>query len=103
MEKAAEAGGRHPSPSPFPITTAARLPAQRFPSGRHPRQEVRFERLRQQDPNRYEPGDEVLRLHMAKVILRDLVEQWKAQEVLKPVKVKPPTPGRDQTSGDGCY
>ena len=42
-------------------------------------QVVQFEALRKRDVNDYEPGDEAFMRAIAKVILRDLVEQWKAQ------------------------
>lgn len=56
------------------------------------RQEVHFWDLRQIDPKPHRPRDVGRMRRMARVILRDLVEQWKEQESRRPVKVEPPTP-----------
>jgi hypothetical protein len=59
------------------------------------RQEVHFEDLRQIDPRPHRPRDVGRMRRMARVILRELVEQWKAQDSKRPVKVKPrPKPQR---------
>jgi len=61
------------------------------------RQEIRFEELRQRDPNDYSPDDTAFMRAIAEVILRDLVEQWTAKGVRAPVKVEPQgRPGRRQ-------
>lgn len=63
---------------------------ERIVTGEHDlRQEIRYEELRQRDPNDYDPGDKASMRAMAEVILRDLVEQWLAEGQRKPVKVKP--------------
>ena len=51
-------------------------------------QEVRFWDLRQIDPKPHRPRDVRRMRSIARVMLRDLVEQWQAQEVRRPVKVK---------------
>ena len=62
----------------------------RIVTGEHDlRQEVRYEELRQRDPNDYTPGDALFMRDIARVILRDLVHQWKAQGAREPVKVRP--------------
>ena len=53
------------------------------------RQEVHFWDLRQIDPKPHRPRDVARMRRMARVILRDLVEQWKVQEARRPVKVQP--------------
>jgi len=59
------------------------------------RQEVRFNDLQQLDPKRHSPRDVARMRRIARVILRDLVEQWKAQEARHPVRVEPrPNPKR---------
>lgn len=59
------------------------------------RQEVHFWDLRQIDPKPHRPRDVGPMRRTARVILRDLVAQWKAQEARRPVKVEPPpTPQR---------
>ncbi len=59
------------------------------------RQEVRFWDLSKIDPRTHRPRDMGRMRRIARVILRDLVEQWKAQEASRPVKVEPhPTPQR---------
>jgi hypothetical protein len=62
----------------------------RFVTGtRAVRQEVHFEDLRQIDPKPHRPSEVGRMRRMARVILRELVEQWRAQEARRPVKVKP--------------
>jgi hypothetical protein len=62
----------------------------RIVTGEHDlRQEIRYEELRQRDPNDYNHGDKASMRAMAEVILRDLVELWEAQGVRSPVKVEP--------------
>jgi hypothetical protein len=62
----------------------------RFVTGtRAVRQEVHFEDLRQADPKPHRPSDVGRMRRMARVILRELVEQWQVQEARRPVKVKP--------------
>jgi hypothetical protein len=63
------------------------------------RQEVHFEDLRRIDPKLHRPRDGGRMRRMARVILRDLVEQWKAQEARRPVKVKPHAKPQRQRGG----
>jgi hypothetical protein len=61
----------------------------RFVTGTYKlRQEVYFEDERQIDPKPHRPRDVGRMRRIARVILRDLVEQWKAREARRPVKVK---------------
>jgi hypothetical protein len=53
------------------------------------RQEVHFGDLLQTDPKSHRPCDVGRMRRTARVILRDLVEQWKAQEARRPMKVTP--------------
>ena len=52
------------------------------------RHEVRFWDLRQIDPKPHRPRERGRMRAMARVALRDLVEQWKAQQAKRPVKVE---------------
>ena len=62
----------------------------RFSTGaREVRQEVHFGDLRQADPKRHRPRDVARMRAIARVILRELVEQWRAQEAVRPRKVRP--------------
>jgi len=64
------------------------------------RQEVHFEDRRQIDPKPHRSRDVGRMRRIARVILRDLVEQWKAQEARRPVKVEPhATPRRRRREG----
>jgi hypothetical protein len=64
------------------------------------RQEVHFWDLRQIDPKPHRPRDVGAMRRTARVILRDLVAQWKAQEARRPVKVEPhATPQRRRRGG----
>jgi hypothetical protein len=64
------------------------------------RQEVHFWDLRQIDPKPHRPRDVAPMRRTARVILRDLVEQWKVQEARRPVKVEPhATPQRRRRDG----
>ena len=73
---------------------------ERIVTGEHDlRQEIRYEELRQRDPNNYDPGDEEFMRDIASVMLRDLVEQWRAQGTRKPVKVEPKARRRRRRRG----
>jgi hypothetical protein len=62
-------------------------------SGEHElHQVIQFESLRAEDPNGYKPDDHAFMRAMAQAMLRDLVEQWKARGLRKPVKVEPRGP-----------
>ena len=62
----------------------------RIVTGEHDlQQEIRYEELFQRDPNDYGPDDEAFMRAIAMVMLRDLVEQWRAQGSRRPVKVEP--------------
>jgi hypothetical protein len=62
---------------------------ERIVTGRHElRQELRYEHLRERDPNDYVVGDECFMRAIATLMMRDLVEQWKAQARRKPAKVE---------------
>jgi hypothetical protein len=63
---------------------------ERSVTGEHElKQQVRFEALREQDPNDYERDDEDLMRDVAKKILRELVERSQGQGRRSPVKVEP--------------
>ena len=53
------------------------------------RQEIHFGDLLQIDPKLHRPCDAGRMRRTARVILRDLVEQWQAREIRRPLKVKP--------------
>lgn len=62
----------------------------RFFTGADPvRQEVHFLDLRQIDPRPHRGRDVAQMRRTARVILRDLVERWREQDVRRPVKVEP--------------
>ena len=64
------------------------------------RQDVHFWHLRQLDPKPHRPRDVGRMRRRARVILRDLVVQWKEQEARRPVKVEPrATPQRRRRGG----
>ncbi len=52
-------------------------------------QEIHFGDLRQIDPKTHRPRDVGRMRRTARVILRELVEQWRAQETRQPRKVNP--------------
>src|SRR5262245_43982515 len=58
------------------------------------RQAVHFGDLREIDPKPHSPRDADTMQSMARVILRELVEQWKAQEARRPAKVQPASNAR---------
>jgi len=57
-------------------------------------QEVRFLDFTQRDPMPHAERDSDIARSIARVILRDLIVQWKAQGRRKPVKVEPRKPSR---------
>jgi hypothetical protein len=63
------------------------------------RQEIRYEGLRQVDPDCYTAREADFMGAIAREILWRLVAQWKAGGVRKPVKVEPRKKGR-QRSGE---
>lgn len=75
---------------------------QRIVTGVHElHQAVQFEARRKRDVDDYQPGDGAFMRVIAKVILRDLMGQWTARGVRRPVKVKPGGQSRRRCRGEG--